>query len=288
MRNQWKKHLWDLGMFCGLCIAVASSVVGQDLKSETRSNRSQSTQPVSKAENGTSNFNNPNSGQPSAATTVKTINGQNVFETFGNSQFPTPIQAQYGQNSYGPNSQFYQSHPAGTAIHSYFAPQSPELMIYQDGQFSVVTQNVNDPKTQENYRNTQKLLMDAVQALRSENSSEEKRAEAKELLGNFLGAHFEHDQKKRKDQLQALEQQVAKLKSQLEKRSQSKDQLVELRLKLMENDASGLSFPQSWNNLGGMENPVMVNPVGPHNNYAYPHTTYQPGVGPSVPNTTTR
>jgi hypothetical protein len=150
------------------------------------------------------------------------------------------------------------SGPVATTTYSsplgYSNPSSPpEMMIYQEGEFKVVTKNLNDSQTRESFVEGKKVLAEAVQTLRSESSSEEKRADAKKAITKYLEAHFDHDQKKRREQLDSLEAQVVKLKAQLEKRSQSKDQLIELRLTLMENDASGLSFPQSWTQLPGVE-----------------------------------
>jgi hypothetical protein len=144
--------------------------------------------------------------------------------------------------------------PGATSPLGYSNPSSPpEMMIYQEGKFKVVTQNLNDPQTREAVGEGRKVLGEAVQTLRSEDSSESKRADAKKAITQYLEAYFDHDQQKRREQLESLEAQVVKLKAQLEKRLQSKEQLIELRLTLLENDTSGLSFPQSWVQMPGVE-----------------------------------
>jgi hypothetical protein len=81
--------------------------------------------------------------------------------------------------------------------------------------------------------------------------SEEDRASARKVVAGYLAAEFEQDLSVRQKQLKALEDQVTKLKAQLEKRAGSKGELIELRLKLIENETDGLAFPQSWTALPG-------------------------------------
>lgn len=160
---------------------------------------------------------------------------------------------------YSPGMLPNQSGPQSYAASGFPPPMYPgsmpqhELMVYQEGEFKVI-QNTNDPTQIVEAREASKVLSDAVQALRSETSKESERADAKKTLTQYLRAHFDHDEKKRREQVESLEAQVVKLKAQLEKRTQSKEQLIDLRLKLLENDASGLAFPQSWSMLPGMEN----------------------------------
>lgn len=154
-----------------------------------------------------------------------------------------------------------------------------ELMIYENDEFKVV-QNTNDPNQIADAREGSKVLAEAVQTLRSESSKDSERADAKKTLTQYLRAHFDHDEKKRREQVESLEAQVVKLKAQLEKRTQSKEQLIELRLKLLENDASGLAFPQSWSSLPGMENggQWMHSYSNPTLSYPANQTSYQTAV----------
>ena len=99
---------------------------------------------------------------------------------------------------------------------------------------------------------TRQKVQNAVSQLRSPDTDESKRKDAKELIAKYLKAEFQSDQKSRRDHVERLEKQVEQLKKQLSKRDESQDKLIELRLQLLENDASGLSFPESWVNLPGL------------------------------------
>ena len=99
---------------------------------------------------------------------------------------------------------------------------------------------------------TRQKVQSAVSQLRSPDADESKRKDAKELIAKYLKVEFQADQESRREQLKRLESQVEQLKKQLSKRDESQDKLIELRLQLLENDASGLSFPESWGNLPGL------------------------------------
>ena len=99
---------------------------------------------------------------------------------------------------------------------------------------------------------TRQKVQSAVSQLRSPDADESKRKDAKELIAKYLKSEFQSDQKSRRNHVERLEKQVEQLKNQLAKRDESQDKLIELRLQLLENDASGLSFPESWVNLPGL------------------------------------
>ena len=99
---------------------------------------------------------------------------------------------------------------------------------------------------------TRQIVENAVSQLRSPDTDESKRKDAKELIAKYLKSEFQSDQKSRRNHVERLEKQVEQLKKQLSKRDESQDKLIELRLQLLENDASGLSFPESWGNLPGL------------------------------------
>ncbi len=227
----------------GLSLALSGSMVAQD--------------PVNKSQSGPRPQNNPK--DPPA-------NYNNTGAKFGAQGPGLPGQSVFGSQlglppggMTSPGMLPAQNNNYGYAASSYPPPMYPgsmpqnELMVYQDGEFKVI-QNTNDPSQIAEAREGSKVLTEAVQALRSESSKESERADAKKTLTQYLRAHFDHDEKKRREQVESLEAQVVKLKAQLEKRTQSKEQLIDLRLKLLENDASGLAFPQSWSMLPGMEN----------------------------------
>lgn len=228
-------QLWKRLGVCGLCISLCSPALGQATRPEGKPNP-------------TNNANNSNGSQNINAQQQPNSNWRDTAYADPNS--PQPAQYRPYPGSAPP----YLGQQAGAQV-------QPEMMVFQDGEFRMVTANLGDPELQEAAREGMKILAAASQVLRAEDSSDEKRAEAKKLMTQFLEAHFDHDQQKRHNQLEALEAQVTKLKSQLEKRSKSKAQLIELRLTLLENDSNGLSFPQSWTALPGSESPVLFSNV---------------------------
>ena len=124
---------------------------------------------------------------------------------------------------------------------------------------------------------TRQKVQSAVSQLRSPDAVESKRKESKELIAKFLKVEFQADQESRRELVKRLEKQVEQLKKQLSKRDESQDKLIELRLQLLENDALGLSFPESWGNLPGL--PPM-NSNGP----IFQPSAWMPPMIPSQPN----
>ncbi len=111
-------------------------------------------------------------------------------------------------------------------------------------------------------------LREAQAKLRSPDASESDKKEARDSIEKFLEDEFERDQKMRREQVTRLEEQVSKLRKQLDKREQSKSKIIELRMQLMENDAEGLSFPESFNELQRFDGPpVMGTPFGTPPNF---------------------
>lgn len=229
----------------GLSLALSGAVLAQDPVNKNQSGP----RPQNNPNNPPANNNSNNSGAKFGAQGPG-FAGQSVFGSQpalppGGMTSPGMLPAQNNNYGYAASSYPPPTYPGSL-------PQN-ELMVYRDGEFEVI-QNTNEPHQIVEAREASKVLSDAVQTLRSESSKESERADAKKTLTQYLRAHFEHDEKKRREQVESLEAQVVKLKAQLEKRTQSKEQLIELRLKLLENDASGLAFPQSWSLLPGMEN----------------------------------
>lgn len=117
-------------------------------------------------------------------------------------------------------------------------------------------------------------LQSAVQLMKSPDADEAKKKEAKLLIAKYLKAEFQWDQDGRREQVERLEKQVVELKKQLSRREESQDKLIELRIQLMENDAAGLSFPESWSNIasGGTNGPPPA--YGPpHGPQSFPQYT---------------
>ncbi len=119
------------------------------------------------------------------------------------------------------------------------------------------------------YEEDRQALREAQAKLRAPDASESDKKEARTSIEKFLEDEFERDQKMRREQVTRLEEQVSKLRKQLDKREQSKSKIIELRMQLMENDAEGLSFPESFNELQRFDGPYAVGlPFGTPPNYS--------------------
>lgn len=135
---------------------------------------------------------------------------------------------------------------------------------------------------------TRQKIQNAVSQIRSPDADESKKKDAKEFIAKYLKAEFQADQESRREQVERLEKQVEQLRKQLSKRDESQDKLIELRMQLLENDASGLSFPDSWGNISGpapthyyptphsTSSGTVPQPYNPNPNHLYP-PSYPPG-----------
>ena len=75
-----------------------------------------------------------------------------------------------------------------------------------------------------------------------EAGDEEKRTAARDALNKLLDEHFEMRVQQREKQLDELKTRIAKLTAQLEQRRKAKGQIIDLRLKVLINEADGLGF----------------------------------------------
>jgi hypothetical protein len=78
-----------------------------------------------------------------------------------------------------------------------------------------------------------------VGTIRSAESEEAEKIEAKSKLKEAMLERFQKEQKQRKEKVEQLEEQLAKLKKQIEKREESFPKLVDLRIQLIEQDSEG-------------------------------------------------
>jgi hypothetical protein len=139
---------------------------------------------------------------------------------------------------------------AGIATTVNGGPQ--EFFVVEDGAFRIETIDGNvTPETRKKFDEARKTLNEALKTVRSESADASDIKKAKSTIASYLSAQFDHDQKKRQEQVKALEEQLAKLKKQIDKRESKKQELIDLRLAILENDTAGLSFPQAWDNLTG-------------------------------------
>jgi hypothetical protein len=82
----------------------------------------------------------------------------------------------------------------------------------------------------------------AVKKLREGQSDQEKQA-ARQSLRTILEGIFDDDMEAREKQAQEIEDRLAKLRQQYRTRERAKDEIIELQLQVLENDAAGLGFP---------------------------------------------
>ena len=193
----------------------------------------------------------------------------------------------------------------GTPTVGYAIPHMPNgrpaVIVKKDGTIDRIEKEPGVPFSPEEMQainETKQKLQIAVAQIKSPDAEATKKKEAKEFIARYLKAEFQADQESRREQVERLEKQVEQLKTQLAKREESQDKLVELRLQLLENDASGLSFPDSWGSLSGqppyagypMQPPVIGSPSQPYpaqpsyQPYPMPIQPYAPnsGYGPST------
>lgn len=68
------------------------------------------------------------------------------------------------------------------------------------------------------------------------------RAELTDELEAKLNEYFDHDMQRREAELAKIEQRLAKLRSQLDRRRENRQEIVDLQMKVILNDAEGLGF----------------------------------------------
>ena len=141
--------------------------------------------------------------------------------------------------------------PGGKHNHAFILKKS-------DGTFEQIEKEPGvpfSPEEMQQVNEARQKLHEAISQVRSPDVVEAKKKESKDLIAKYLKAEFKADQESRREQVERLEKQVEQLRKQLTKRDESQDKLIELRLQLLENDAAGLSFPDSWGSLSGPQHP---------------------------------
>ena len=92
-----------------------------------------------------------------------------------------------------------------------------------------------------------------IDILRDTSKTPEERVKARESVKQLLTEMFDADVARRREQLEGLQSQVEELKKQLDAQEKSRDELVELRLLLLDREISGKSaFPKEWDALSDM------------------------------------
>lgn len=106
-----------------------------------------------------------------------------------------------------------------------------------------VPTNVFVPMTDEEVA-LQQEYFNAVTVLKSDEPSEVTRKQAKDKLVEVWGKMMDADQEARKKEVTTLEKRVTKMRAQFDKRKAAQDQIIDLRMKTIQNEADGLMESQ--------------------------------------------
>jgi hypothetical protein len=109
-------------------------------------------------------------------------------------------------------------------------------------------------------------IRQAVEALQNAEKGEA-HTKAEATLKDLLAKHFEADMQKRQAELKEMEVRLKKLQDQFARRQTKKDEIVDLQIKVLLNEAEGLGF---FNNAA--PSPFSQTPQGPSYFYS-PRTT---------------
>ncbi len=96
----------------------------------------------------------------------------------------------------------------------------------------------------------------ALRELREAKNDDEKQA-ARAGVRKLLVASFDDDMNSREKQVQEIEARIEKLRKKYQERLKLKDQIIDLHLKVLENDAAGLGFPNDGPMSDSTESPVI-------------------------------
>lgn len=97
----------------------------------------------------------------------------------------------------------------------------------------------------------------ATVTLLRQSKDEKTRSAAAEKLKKLLETTFDRDYERRNRQLVELEQRVAKLRSQLDRRKKSRDDVIDVRVKSLLYEAEGIGFPGFGDAWQPIEQPGM-------------------------------
>lgn len=129
---------------------------------------------------------------------------------------------------------------------------------YADGRTVTVPNSSAYPMATEDFELAQEAAEQQA-ILANEKTKESEKEAAKEKLKEIFSKQFDRDLEKRRKDLEQLEEKLAKLKEIIAKREKAREELVDLRIKLIENDAEGLGFPGQWS--GSALLPTLQNPA---------------------------
>lgn len=101
--------------------------------------------------------------------------------------------------------------------------------------------------------------------------TDDEKKQGETTISNALSKYFELDMQNREEEIREIEERVKKLRAQLETRREAKDQLIELQLKVLINEANGLGFYRQ-SPLPNAQTGIPGVPI-----YTSPPVTYAPG-----------
>jgi hypothetical protein len=84
-------------------------------------------------------------------------------------------------------------------------------------------------------------IREAAEKLRDAEGAEARQA-ATDELDRLLGQYFDDDLKRRIEELDRIKQRVEKLREQLARRVEKRQEIIDLQIKVLENEADGLGF----------------------------------------------
>lgn len=179
------------------------------------------------------------------------------------------------------------------AVSGYAAPQGPNRTGDQPYYHTVVdyypVDGYNSPaQFHSPVHESAQLVQQAQQALAAASSPEEReRVQAK--LREALNQQFDADMQQREKELEGIRQRVAEMSRLLEKRSAAKEQIIELRLQVLAQDADGLGWASAAGRWPGNAGPGVSLPNLPPPNFGFspyptPGTGFPPPAVPAPPN----
>jgi hypothetical protein len=115
----------------------------------------------------------------------------------------------------------------------------------------------------------------AVEKLKTAKNDAEKTSATNEI-SQVLEKWFKRDLERRENQISEIETRVKKLRDQIDKRKKAREEIINLRLKTIINEADGLGFPGAFEQ-GSEGDPFS----GPHHRTAVPPQAFDFGDHPS-------
>jgi hypothetical protein len=112
---------------------------------------------------------------------------------------------------------------------------------------------------------TSHLIEEAAAALHDAKDDEAK-ADAKAKLSDLLNKYFEDDMKRRQDELAKIEARLKKLRELLDKRREKQREIIDLQMKVLQNEADGLGFFNSGSPEGVPQYPMFWKQTLMHQN----------------------